>query len=79
MVGVRTATRARVSDRAVHGAPSLMAAVDVLAGSGETGFRRVDVAIRRGADGGLRVEVAVPGQLAPAVAALLAALGARAG
>ena len=53
----------------------------VLPGSadGAAGFRRLDVAISRASDGGLRVEVTVLGKLVPAVASLLAALGVKAG
>ena len=49
------------------------------AASGEAGFRRLDVRISPAPYGGLRVELDVPGQLGPALGALLAALGMKAG
>lgn len=75
MAGVKTATKA------VRVKTGDAAAVDVLLGSadGAAGFRRLDVAISRASDGGLRVEVTVLGKLVPAVASLLAALGVKAG
>ena len=43
-----------------------------------TGYKRLDVAVTRSVDGGLHIEVDVPGELAPSIAGLLAALGVKA-
>jgi hypothetical protein len=79
MAAVRTAARAiakatRVTDAAPAGG------LDVMLGPSDgAGFQRLDVSVTPGPGGGLALRIDVPGQLGPAVAGLLDALGVKAG
>lgn len=54
--------------------------LDVLLGPADgSSFQRVDVSVTPAPGGGLQIGIAVPGQLGPAVASPLTALGVKAG
>jgi len=76
-MAVRTATRGKLKATRIIEPPK-PAAVDVMLGPTDgCGFQRVDVSVTPAPGGGLQIAIAVPGQIGPAVALLLAALGVK--
>jgi hypothetical protein len=86
MAAVKVATRTATATRGKLKATRVPidaepAGLDLYLGptSGDGRMQRVDVSITPAPGGGLQIGIAVPGQLGPAVASLLAALGVKAG